>query len=188
MDNKLAVEVFALLREQILDPKNAVDVQQANGICEENHIDNGGELRFRDVINKSDVAVLSRSAKTGDIIGYNLLENKGNVLYTAQVAVGKDFQRGFGVGKKMYEYVERHAKGFICMSAHAHVTNIGSRKFHEDNGFIEAREQDFEPEEGFTYFVKPVDREKAIATFEEAKPEFAILEKKGSAGELERNI
>ena len=122
--------------------------------------------------------MLVKNIETGGIIAYTLLEKLGDALYTGQVAVTKEFQNGFGIGSSMYGYVERHAKGFDYLSAHAHVTNNGSRMFHLKNGYTETPARDPEPEPEFLYFMKPTNLEKAQKTLEQAVKERAVLQKK----------
>ncbi len=118
----------------LVNRKDRESYERIEDINLENLVRNGGTLRFEGIL-YHDYAVV---AKIKDrIVGYTLLAKNfflDDDIYVMQIAVDNKF-KGVGVGSAMYDYVEKHSKGFKHFTANVNKNNIASKCFHEKFGF-----------------------------------------------------
>lgn len=131
-------------------------IDNCESIARENHIANGGTLRYLGLCEDADYLVCIKIKHK--IVGYAALKenflsgllNKKD-LYIYQIAIRKKFQ-GKGFGTKLLNFVIKHSKGYEVVTSNVNPENTASIKLHEKIGMKNYGTCDF----GIT-FIKPVD-------------------------------
>ena len=110
-------------------------IDQCESIALENHIDNGGTLKYLGLYEGSDYVICC--TYKDKVVGYTYLVHsfiEDNDLYLEQIAVKKSFQK-MGIGSCMLNYLKSHSKQFSCITSNVREDNVGSMKLHKKNGF-----------------------------------------------------
>ena len=150
---------------------NQKDKNQILKINSENLYKNGGMLENEGIL-PYDYIVVARLNE--DIIAYCYLRknfDKEKDMYVPQIAIGKDYQ-GYGIGKKIYEYVFKHLKGFDSISCHIRIYNPESKSFHESCGFSVKLDMRFIN----NYIATKKVTENDLLSFDEAQPEEQFID------------
>lgn len=130
----------------------------------------------------SDLRILAKDLATGAIVGKLNMRIDGEALFVSSVAVNEQY-RGKNIAPYMYEYVQKHAKGFKQMSANVSLRNKSSLKLHKKAGF-QANKNELVDEvlssDKVVYdssvFAKTINKETVVLTFQEAEPKTISLD------------
>lgn len=132
-----------------VDNKEIVD--QCEMIALENHISNGGTLRYLNLVKNASDYVLY-CAYNNKVIGFLALTKSflyKNDIYLMQIAVKKQFQK-MGIGTALIKYLKSHSKQYKYITSNVRKDNIPSQKLHEKNNFKKI----YETEDEYVYCQK----------------------------------
>ncbi|HAJ77585.1 MAG TPA: hypothetical protein DCO89_00755 [Clostridiales bacterium] len=123
------------LKIYVTTPSDENIVKLCENICLQNHIKNGGTIRFTELYKESKYVLYCKL--NGNIVGYMYLSEGfifGNDIYIEQIAVKKDMQKS-GIGTAMIKYLKNHSKNFKFITSNVNPNNQMSICFHQKNGF-----------------------------------------------------
>lgn len=121
---------------KITNVKNKEIVDQCEMIALENHISNGGTLRYLNLVSNASDYVLY-CTYDNKVIGFIALTENfliNNDIYLMQIAVKKQFQK-MGIGTALIKYLKSHSKQYKYITSNVRKDNIASQKLHEKNKF-----------------------------------------------------
>ena len=120
----------------VTDRNNTEIVEKCEEIALQNHVKNGGTLRYLGLVRGADYLIFIKDSHN-DVVAFASL-NKSFILkkdiYVMQVAVEKNHQR-LGLGTKLYKYLIRHSKGYKYITSNVKKNNVASNCLHRKLGF-----------------------------------------------------
>lgn len=120
----------------VFKPKNHIDyVIQCLEIARQNHVDNGGTLRYATIVQNSKYLICA--VKDNKVLGYaGMVEDFviENDFYIYQIAIDKNYA-GKGIGTNLMEFIKTHSKGYSYITSSVRKNNKISNKLHKKSGF-----------------------------------------------------
>lgn len=121
---------------KVVHNNNKNIVGECLGIAKQNHLINGGTLRFMSIVQNSDYIICA--VKDEKVLGYiGMVKDfifKGD-FYIYQLAIKKDEMQK-GIATSLMNYVKSHSKGYVAITSNVRKDNIPSFRLHEKLGFV----------------------------------------------------
>lgn len=121
---------------KLTNNKNKKIVDECEEIALENHVSNGGTLRYTNLVKHASDYVLY-CTYNNRVIGFLALKEDfllKNDIYLMQIAVKKQFQN-MGIGTALIKYIKSHSKQYKYITSNVRKDNVASQKLHEKNNF-----------------------------------------------------